>query len=86
MLESAPTTRVKHSSTGTTSAAANCATSSPTSTLADYVINSATPYELPVMRARLFSHFAQWTREYKDDPNRMDAYLRAERVHHLLKR
>lgn len=51
---------------------------------ADYVINSATPYELPVMRAHLFSHFAQWTREYKDDPNRMDAYLRAERVHHLL--
>jgi len=51
---------------------------------ADYVINSATPYEFPVMRARLFSHFAQWVREYRDDPNRVDAYLRAERVHNLL--
>jgi len=51
---------------------------------ADYVVNSATPYELPVMRARLFSHFAQWAREYQDDANRIDAYLRAQRVHNLL--
>ncbi len=51
---------------------------------ADYVVNSATPYELPVMRARLFSHFAQWVREYQDDANRIDAYLRAQRVHSLL--
>lgn len=51
---------------------------------ADYVVNSATPYELPLMRARLFSHFAEWVNAYKDDPNRMDAYLRAERVHRLL--
>ena len=36
------------------------------------------------MRARLFSNFAQWVREYRDDPNRVDAYLRAERVHTLL--
>jgi uridine kinase len=51
---------------------------------ADYVVNSATPYELPLMRARLFSHFAGWAEAYKDDPKRMDAYLRAERVHKLL--
>ncbi|MGC9469860.1 MAG: ATP cone domain-containing protein [Anaerolineae bacterium] len=51
---------------------------------ADYVVNSATPYELPIMRARLFSHFSEWVREYEGDPNRMDAYLRAERVHRLL--
>lgn len=51
---------------------------------ADYVVNSATPYELPVMRARLFSHFSEWIREYRDDPNHMDAYLRAERIHRLL--
>jgi len=50
----------------------------------DYVVNAATPYELPIMRARLFPHFADWVRDYKDDPNRMDAYLRAERVHTLL--
>ncbi|MBN1249399.1 MAG: response regulator SirA, partial [Anaerolineae bacterium] len=51
---------------------------------ADYVINSATPYELPLMRVRLFSHFAEWAETYKDDPKRMDAYLRADRVHKLL--
>lgn len=51
---------------------------------ADYVVNSATPYELPVMRALLCSRFADWAHEYKDDPKRMDAYLRADRVHNLL--
>jgi len=50
----------------------------------DYVVNGATPYELPIMRARLLSHFAEWARAYKDDPNRVDAYLRAERVLNLL--
>ncbi|MGC9350089.1 MAG: ATP cone domain-containing protein [Anaerolineae bacterium] len=51
---------------------------------ADYVVNSATPYELPVMRARLFSDFAAWVNEYRGDPNRVDAFLRAERVHRVL--
>jgi uridine kinase len=51
---------------------------------ADYVINGATPYELPVLRPRLFAYFAEWVRDYADAPNRMDAFIRAERVHHLL--
>jgi uridine kinase len=50
----------------------------------NYVINGATPYELPIMRARLCTHFAEWVKLYQDDPNRVDAYLRAERVHNLL--
>jgi uridine kinase len=50
----------------------------------DYIINGATPYELPIMRARLCTYFAEWVRLYQDDPNRVDAYLRAERVHDLL--
>lgn len=50
----------------------------------DYVINGATPYELPIMAARLCANFAEWVKLYKDDPNRMDAFLRAERVHNLL--
>lgn len=50
----------------------------------DYIVNGATPYELPLMRAHLFSHFAEWVKLYKNDPNRHDAYLRAERVHKLL--
>jgi len=50
----------------------------------DYIVNGATPYELPIMRTRLCAYFAEWVKLYKDDPNRMDAYLRAERVHDLL--
>ena len=52
---------------------------------ADYVINSALPYELPIMRPRLIEHFGRWTQEYADDPNRQDAWNRATRVYQLLK-
>ncbi len=51
----------------------------------DYIVNSALPYELPVMRARLFDRFEQWVEHYKDHPLRQDASMRAERVYHLLK-
>ena len=51
---------------------------------ADYIVNGATPYELPLMRARLCRHFAEWVPEYRDKPNRVDAFLRAERVHKML--
>ena len=42
------------------------------------------PYELPVMRRRLLHDFGQWVQDYKDDPLRADAYLRAKRLHELL--
>ncbi len=51
---------------------------------ADYIINSAVPYELPIMRARLFEDFSAWVERYRDDPYHVDAYLRARRVHRLL--
>ncbi len=51
---------------------------------ADYIINGAVPYELPVMRNRLLDHFRQWEREYADDPLRTDAYIRARRVRAML--
>ncbi len=51
----------------------------------DYIVNSGLPYELPVMRARLFDRFEKWVEQYRDDPLREDAFTRAERVHHLLK-
>jgi len=50
----------------------------------DYIVNSGLPYELPIMRARLFDHFEQWVEQYVDDPLREDALLRARRVHDLL--
>ena len=51
----------------------------------DYIINGALSYELPVMRLRLLDSFAQWAADYQDDPLRVDAYERAQRVSELLK-
>ena len=51
----------------------------------DYIVNSGLPYELPIMRARLFHLFEEWVEAYKGDPLREDAFMRAERVHNLLR-
>lgn len=51
---------------------------------ADYIINSALPYELPIVRPRLLEHFEKWVDLYRKDPRRHDAFLRAKRVHGLL--
>jgi uridine kinase len=51
----------------------------------DYIVNSGLPYELPIMRARLFGHFETWVDQYKGDPLREDARMRAERVYDLLR-
>lgn len=56
----------------------------PYANTADHVVNTGLPYELPVMKARLIDHFAEWVDEYKADPLRQDAYVRAERIHRLL--
>lgn len=52
----------------------------PYSGTADFVINSAMPYELPLYKSKLFDSFAEWVERYKDDPLRQDAYTRASRV------
>lgn len=51
---------------------------------ADFIINSAMPYELPLYRTRLLDLFAEWETLYQDDPLREDAYKRASRVHRVL--
>ena len=51
---------------------------------ADFIINSAMPYELPLYRARLFDSFERWEALYADDPLRQDAYTRAARLHQAL--
>ncbi|MGA9350899.1 MAG: ATP cone domain-containing protein [Anaerolineae bacterium] len=52
---------------------------------ADYIVNGALAYELPIMRPRLIDHFARWVEDYRDDPERQDAFQRANRVYELLK-
>ncbi len=56
----------------------------PHANRANYVVNSALPYELPIMCYHLRDHFARWVDLYRDDPHRQDAYSRAHRVHELL--
>jgi uridine kinase len=56
----------------------------PYANAADHIINTGLPYELPVMRARLYDYFDIWAEKYRHDPLREDAYVRAERVHRLL--
>jgi len=47
---------------------------------ADYVINSAMPYELPIYVPKLIDHFRGWVEKYAGDPLREDAFTRAERT------
>ncbi|MCK5850631.1 MAG: response regulator SirA [Kiritimatiellae bacterium] len=52
---------------------------------ADCIINSALPYELPLLKHRLFRYFSAAKNRYRDDPKRLDAHIRANRVYELLK-
>lgn len=56
----------------------------PNNSLADYIVNTGLPYELPIYAARMLDNFAGWVEDYRDDPLREDAYIRAKRVHELL--
>jgi uridine kinase len=50
----------------------------------DYLVNSALPYELPILKNRLFRYFPEGMARYQDDPKRQDAYIRAKRVFEFL--
>ena len=51
---------------------------------ADYIINTSMPYEVPLYRPMLLKDFKAWTEKYKDDPLRLDAFTRAERLNRVL--
>lgn len=46
----------------------------------DFLVNSALPYELPVLKNRLFHFFPDAVERYRNNPKRQDAYYRAKRV------
>jgi uridine kinase len=50
-----------------------------------YVLNGALPYELPFHKKYSYKYFPEFISEWGDDPKRRDAYIRAERIHRLLK-
>lgn len=52
----------------------------PFITTADFLVNSALPYEIPVLKHKAFSHFPKAIEQYRGDPQRQDAYIRAKRI------
>ncbi len=50
----------------------------------DFKLNSALPYEIPILKHRVFRYFPEAMRCYRDDPSRQDAYIRAKRIHDFL--
>jgi uridine kinase len=51
---------------------------------ADGIVNSALPYELPILKARVFPYVVQAVGAFADNPKRLDAHIRANRVFSLL--
>ncbi|MDP2991719.1 MAG: response regulator SirA, partial [Kiritimatiellota bacterium] len=47
---------------------------------ADVLINSALPYEIPILKHKVFPYFPKAIEQYRDDPQRQDAYIRAKRI------
>lgn len=47
---------------------------------ADFLVNSALPYETPILKHKVFSCLPKAVKQYRDDPQRQDAYIRAKRI------
>jgi uridine kinase len=56
----------------------------PYNASADFLVNSAMPYEIPVLKHKLFDYFPAAMETFRDHPGRQDAYIRARRVFELL--
>ena len=51
---------------------------------ADFHLNGALPYELPMLKLHLFHHLPAFLDKWRGDEKRLDGYIRARRVHDLL--
>jgi uridine kinase len=47
---------------------------------ADFILNGALPYELPILKKHLYTFFPGFIERWKDDPRRQDALMRAQRI------
>ncbi len=52
----------------------------PYANTADFIVNSAMPYELSLYKPKLYSHFLDWEKKFKNDELKKDAYERASRI------
>ena len=53
-------------------------------TLDSTIVNTALPYELPILKARLSGYFPKAVKALRGDPKRQDAYIRACRLNDFL--
>jgi uridine kinase len=51
---------------------------------ADFILNGALPYELPVLKKYEYEYFPVVIEKWRKKPKRSDAYIRAERIYRLL--
>lgn len=56
----------------------------PYANTADFIINSGMPFELSLYKPKLLSFFEEWEEKFKDDPLKIDAFIRASRVRKVL--
>ena len=56
----------------------------PYANRANFIVNSAMPYELSLYKPRLYSQFIEWEKKFKDNPLKKDAHERASRVANIL--
>jgi uridine kinase len=52
--------------------------------LADAILNTALPYELPILKQHLFPYFPEAIDRFRNVPRRQDAFRRAQRIYDLL--
>jgi uridine kinase len=50
----------------------------------DFLVNSAMPYEFPILKEKLYHFLPLAMDRYQSDAKRQDAYLRARRIHQFL--
>jgi uridine kinase len=51
---------------------------------ANYILNTALPYELPILKHYLYSYLPAIMSTYQNNPEKIDAFIRAERAYNLL--
>lgn len=51
---------------------------------ADFLVNSALPYEFPILKHHVFHYFPEAITRYQQDLGRQDAYIRAKRIYDFL--
>ncbi|HPG56775.1 MAG TPA: ATP cone domain-containing protein [Candidatus Wallbacteria bacterium] len=50
----------------------------------DHILNGYLAYELPIHKKYMFKYFPEFVKEYKDNPKKQDAYIRAQRIYDFL--